>query len=72
MRPYAYFEKYMWGQLVEADGVASVELTRNVKNELETCTRLDLNKDPVELYKQLNKTSIVVDDYGQLTLIKLA
>ena len=58
------------GKRIESDGVASVELTRNHKDEVETWTRLDLKKDTVEFYNQLNKTYVLVDDYGQIAFMQ--
>ena len=58
------------GNRIESDGVASVELTRNHKDEVESWTRLDLKKDTVEFYNKLKKTYIIVDDYGQIAFMQ--
>lgn len=52
-------------KMIEADGVAKVEVTRNNNNELTSRLRYDLKKDTVANSNGIKKTHYLFDEQGQ-------
>lgn len=54
-------------KMIEADGVATVELTRNNNNDMLSWLRYDLNSDTVPYFNGIKKTYYQFDEQGQTT-----
>lgn len=52
-------------KMIESDGVAKVEVTRNNNNELTSWIRYDLKKDTVAYFNGIKKTHYIFDEQGQ-------
>lgn len=59
----AYFD--LNDKMIEADGVAKVEVTRNDNNELTSWIRYDLKQDTVAYFNGIKKTHYIFDENGQ-------
>lgn len=52
-------------KMIEADGIAKVEVTRNNNHELTSWIRFDLKKDTIPYFNGIKKTHYVFDEQGQ-------
>ncbi|MFK7978947.1 MAG: nuclear transport factor 2 family protein [Saprospiraceae bacterium] len=52
-------------KMIEANGIATIEVTRNNKNELNSWIRYDLKKDTVANSNGIKKTYYLFDEQGQ-------
>jgi len=58
------------GQMIEASGAASIEVTRNNQNELASWIRYDLKHDPVTNTNGMEKTYYIFDEQGQTAFVQ--
>ena len=60
----AYFN--LNDKMIEANGVAKIEVTRNNKHELNSWIRYDLKQDTVANTNGIKKTHYIFDEQGQI------